>query len=178
MVYATHISFANAIGLVPVIVLACNDMVLKRELIAAYAAALTIGAVIPDIDEPNSHIGKKFTGISEIVNHFFGHRGITHYFIVPAILFALLSIYTPKSPILFVSFFGFALGYFLHIIGDSMTVGGIPRAFYPISKQTFWLLPERFRFYTNQTAEFCIILPITSIVEFVEWYFIVQFYFI
>ena len=91
-------------------------------------------SIIPDIDEPNSKIGSKVTGISKSTKAIFGHRTITHS-LLGAIIFGLIVNY-------FVDFFSlpdfittfFILGYLSHLLGDIFTISGVP-LFYPLSKK-------------------------------------------
>lgn len=97
---------------------------------------LSVGALLPDIDGNGSitrpgTILKKLLGktLSQLVNVLvapialsikllFGHRGITHSLIVPAIFFALGIILNTKHWLTF--------GYLTHIFGDLLTPKGVP----------------------------------------------------
>ena len=37
-----------------------------------------LGAALPDIDHPKSHLGRRFRFTSKVVNKAFGHRTFTH----------------------------------------------------------------------------------------------------
>lgn len=86
-----------------------------------------LGAIFPDIDEPNSYIGRRTYIISKLFKFVFGHRGFTHslagmiFFTV--ILGVITSVYfnLPYSVPLF-----FGLGYLSHLLGDLLTSHGIP----------------------------------------------------
>ncbi len=92
------------------------------------------GSLIPDIDEPNSKIGSKVTGISKSTKAIFGHRTITHS-LLGVIIFGLIVNH-------FVDLFSlpdfittyFILGYLSHLLGDIFTISGVP-LFYPLSKK-------------------------------------------
>ena len=43
---------------------------------------VAIGSLIPDIDEPNSLLGRKLKFLSYPINIFFGHRTITHNILI------------------------------------------------------------------------------------------------
>jgi len=120
--------------------------------------ASALGAVLPDIDEPHSYIGKRLYLISDLL-HYIGikHRTITHSLYFPAIFFIL--------GILFNNIYLLAIGYgaLLHLIGDSLTITGVP-LFYP-NKTYFNLLPEPLRFKTNGSVEYLIIL-ILIVIDF------------
>ena len=86
--------------------------------------------ILPDIDSSQSKIGRGMWPLSALLQLFFGHRGFLH------------SIFIPLG-ILFVSWYygylwiGYAAagGYFLHLLVDAMTVGGI-RFFGPLGGRT------------------------------------------
>lgn len=88
-----------------------------------------IGASLPDIDHPSSFIGRKLSFISKPISIFFGHRGITHSFVPPAlsILFAGVN----NEPYLWLVF-----GYLMHLVGDFLTDSGIP-LLWPLSTKRF-----------------------------------------
>ena len=86
-----------------------------------------IGAILPDIDEPNSYIGRKLIFISEPLKMLgLKHRTITHS-IFFAIFFALFGYFN-------IIFYFIAYGIFMHLIEDAITNTGIP-FFYPLYKK-------------------------------------------
>lgn len=101
------------------------------------------GSLLPDVDEPQSYIGRRTRGLSDVTKGIFGHRGFTHSILaiilmfIPYLLVANPSvvglndhvIWTILKPILF----GIGLGYALHIAGDMLSKSGVP-LFLPISK--------------------------------------------
>jgi len=93
-------------------------------------AAVALGSLFPDIDEPNSWIGKRTMGISKVMNWLFGHRGITHSLFgalaIAAIFMLIANIFTVPA----IVFAYFMMGYLLHLFGDSFSKSGVP-----------WLLP-------------------------------------
>jgi inner membrane protein len=78
--------------------------------------------IIPDIDSPNSRVGRK--GISKTITAFSKHRGIFHSLFFVGIIYFLLWRYFP------IVSFGFLIGYFLHLFLDCFTKQGV-RLFYP-----------------------------------------------
>lgn len=121
----------------------------------AFTCGLLLGSVLPDIDEPNSLIGRKTSirvkkskkeikrdkkkgkegefkrvGISTVINKLFGHRGFTHS--LPAVM--LLSLLLLLSHHSFVV--GVIWGYFLHIAGDFFSKTGVP-LFKPVINRKF-----------------------------------------
>ncbi len=83
---------------------------------------LIIGTLLPDLDSYNSRIGKHF--FSRVLTSFTKHRGIMHSFLFLFLIGIILYFY------LKVAFFGFLVGYLIHIICDSFTRQGV-RIFYP-----------------------------------------------
>lgn len=59
-------------------------------LMAICVSSSIIGSLIPDIDEPNSIVGKKVKLLSKGFKFVFGHRGIIH---TPFLLGVLIGIY-------------------------------------------------------------------------------------
>ncbi len=90
-----------------------------------YAAVAGLGALFPDIDEPNSTIGRRIPG-SFMVKFLFGHRGFWHSLLAAALVYLLLlGIASNTIAVLFVA------GYISHLILDAMTPSGVP-FLYPI----------------------------------------------
>jgi len=89
---------------------------------------LLLGAILPDIDEYKSKINQWSGIIGKTVSLLVKHRGIFHSFVFALFLFFVIS-----------SFFGFTygwallIGYFSHLVGDSLTPMGV-QMFYPFSK--------------------------------------------
>ena len=122
MQYKTHIVTSLAVAL-PV-------LSATGTLGAASIAAICLGSVFPDIDEPRSWIGKRTRGISDGTNKLLGHRGLTHSLlavgIVAAVALLLAYIFQFRLSIAIC----FAAGYLLHLIEDSFSKSGLA-----------WLLP-------------------------------------
>jgi len=112
-----------------------------------------IGAILPDIDEPNSYIGRKFIFFSEVLKlSGIKHRTYTHSIFFPFVV-AFLGLFHPI-------FYFIAFGAFMHIIEDFLTNSGVP-LFYPFIKEKFGL---RF-FNTGSIFEYLFVLG--SIIAFV-----------
>jgi len=121
---------------------------------ALFIFLVLFGSLFPDIDEPNSYIGRRFWFMSwpiKLLSHLFPflkHRGITHLFLVPVSL-GIAAFYGEN-----IWLGGFAIGWLLHTLGDLITVGGIRGYFYPFfSTRKIVLLPYPLRFYTRGVAE-------------------------
>jgi len=85
-----------------------------------FLITLCIFTVIPDIDSHKSKVGKNTFPLSIILELFFSHRGFIHTIWPPLFIFFIFW-YFGYTPI------GFAamLGYLLHILMDSLTLGGV-----------------------------------------------------
>lgn len=97
--------------------------------------ASSAAGLLPDIDLPKSTAGKTLKPISYVINKLFGHRTITHSGLWLLLLVFLL-IKTDYSVFLI----GTTIGYFSHLLADTMTAGGIPWI-YPLSKKRISLTP-------------------------------------
>lgn len=114
--------------------------------VLASIGASAVGSLIPDIDLPNSTIGKKVKPISIIINKMFGHRTITHapIWIIPLLI---LHKFMPNIAhglsantitLLQHTIVGYVAGFVCHLLGDMFTVGGIP-LLYPFKRTRFHL---------------------------------------
>jgi inner membrane protein len=97
----------------------------------SYTAGIIIGSLLPDIDEPNSYVGRRSLGMSSKVKQAFGHRGMTHSILVWTVIASVLFF---ESHSLFS--YGFSIGYLLHIIEDYFSVQGVP-LFWPLQTKRY-----------------------------------------
>ncbi|WP_208558935.1 metal-dependent hydrolase [Marinilactibacillus kalidii] len=128
MRYKTHLATTLAITL-PV-------MDSAQALTMSGVALLAVGAVFPDIDEPNSYIGRRLKGVSGGVKGLFGHRGLTHSLvglIAISYLFYIIAQWL-SFPVELIQWF--SLGYLAHLIEDSFSKKGIAWL-QPFSKKSF-----------------------------------------
>lgn len=127
-----------------------------------YFGCAALGSIAPDIDNAQSTIGKRFGILSKGIQHFAGHRTFFHSLLGLAFIGALLwfiqygigwflstrlhlttgnqlpsgigsSITIHKD--IGIALAAFLIGYFLHLVADSLTIGGVP-----------WLFPNRTRY--------------------------------
>lgn len=113
-------------------------MASEPEIAVATFATTAVGSIYPDIDNPKSMLGSKIKPISFLINKIFGHRNFIHSpfnLLLISILFSILFITGGKQQF-FLPLFGFCLGFLLHLILDTVTVGGISWL-YPFSKKRF-----------------------------------------
>lgn len=102
------------------------------ELVAGFLVVM-LGAMLPDIDHPDSTVGKRVKWLSYPIRVVFGHRGITHSLFAVAVM--LWFSYAANS--IWLSWL--ALGYLLHLVGDYLTDSGIP-LLYPLSRKRYRFL--------------------------------------
>ena len=88
---------------------------------------LLIGALLPDIDTPNSKISNKIPVIPKILNLLSRHRGIFHSVFLALGFAAIIWVFSAT--------YGIALfaGYFSHLLIDGFTKSGI-NLLHPISQ--------------------------------------------
>ena len=171
MTHSSHVSLSlNALFLV--VILTCNvfGVFFRAELFSPVLVGVVFGSLLPDIDEPESFIGKRMLPLSAIVSFLFRHRGASHYLLTPVIIFTV-AIFTSGVVSLFLV--GVAFGYFFHLIGDMMTLGGIKGFLFPFGQKgkVYAVLPKRFRFRTNSLYE-KLIAGILGVSFFCQIYFI------
>lgn len=134
MLAKTHMIFSVAVASTP---LALGAIELPFEIIPYVLGGVLMGSLFPDIDEPESAIGRKVRIISSIVSLFTKHRGFTHKFIFFLLSFTLTMLTIGVVSELNTYFLmGFSLGILLHHLGDFIVgggkeKGGIGEYFYP-----------------------------------------------
>jgi len=124
-----------------------------------YLTGVTLGSLLPDIDEPNSYIGRRSFGIAYLVKRKFGHRGFTH----SLLCWLIVTVYCSIFPSLFTV--GISLGYLFHILGDLFSVQGVP-LFSPI-QETRQKLPTFMTYRTSSITEFYILIVSFIIMVFI-----------
>lgn len=123
MRYNTHLACA--------LVIAVPILHVTNHLDVASITALSLGTLMPDIDEPQSFIGRRTAaGVSHLMNIIFGHRGMTHTICATTLVFFIGILISKWGLLPYYSTTAFTLGYFLHILADSFSKSGVP-----------WLLP-------------------------------------
>ncbi|QQG39126.1 MAG: metal-dependent hydrolase [Candidatus Woesearchaeota archaeon] len=113
MLWMTHLVFAFLVGLLSLKFVNPSSLVI-------YFLFVLLGALIPDLDEPQSKLGRKFPISSNVIKLLFGHRGIVHSVFVAVLVSWLIWILIGK-----IYGIGLFLGYLSHLIGDSLTVQGV-----------------------------------------------------
>lgn len=87
-----------------------------------------LGALLPDIDKPESKVGSKFGIFSKTIEKIFGHRGIVHTIWGMLVFCGLFWYFINKT-------YGTALflGFFSHLLIDGFTKRGI-NFLHPVAK--------------------------------------------
>lgn len=118
------------------------------------------GSLLPDIDHPNSTISHKMPLLSKVITTFFGHRGMTHTFLVLFLTTFLGLFSTVYMPVVLqttmVAFFiGYAAGYASHLFLDALTPAGIP-VFFPFYRKNVRLAHIRTGSHDGFVSFLCI----------------------
>ncbi len=95
-----------------------------------------VAGLLPDIDHPNSVLGKRVPMISYPIAKVFGHRGITHsLFATCLIAYAIYALSVSQNiPLLKdIILLPLMIGYLSHLLGDLLTPAGVP-LFWPYRK--------------------------------------------
>lgn len=110
----THLAFAFAAA-------SSIQVLTHKDVLSLPVAVAGISALLPDIDHPESLLGRKIKPISWLINKLLGHRTITHSldFALGLCLVVLLSSNFSYWAWMFV------LGYISHLLLDSLTRTGI-----------------------------------------------------
>src|SRR3989344_6529302 len=114
MLYKTHLLFSILIS-----IFITSFIYIKSKYL--FILILLLSTFIPDIDHPDSKIGKKFRFSSYVLNKLFSHRGFFHSLIFPILIYFIFSyIFELKEIALAVS-----LGISSHLFLDLLTKEGL-----------------------------------------------------
>lgn len=110
MMYKTHLAFGFLIGLLGIMLLRPANQIL-------FIAIVVFASVLPDIDHPDSKMGRNI----KIIGFLFEHRGFFHS------VFALVGFSIAMYLIFKTNVYAIAMliGYGSHLIMDSLTIKGI-----------------------------------------------------
>ena len=144
MMAPTHIAFGlfSTTGLFSLFSLS-----LHKDLPALGAAIL--GSLLPDIDSPNSSVGRLLPFVSIPIERRWGHRTITHCLLAVGVLSVL------SSPLVFYRatlYAALLIGYLSHLLADCGTKSGVP-LFHPHPAQCVLPGNSRYRVTTGSLAE-------------------------
>ncbi|MGO9818436.1 MAG: metal-dependent hydrolase [Acidocella sp.] len=99
-----------------------------------YLALAVAGSLLPDVDHPNSWIGRRSRPVSTAIAAALGHRGLTHSAVAVAGLVALLLHAGYQQA----EVSALAVGYLSHLAADMLTPRGL-RLAWPLRKT--WGIP-------------------------------------
>jgi len=157
MTVKSHVLTSISIGVMLPIML--YPHILDSNSIYLYIFGVIFGALLPDIDESHSYIGKRLYLISLPLNKLIGHRTLTHNIFIYALIIYLG--YHYHYHLLLIT--GIAVGAILHILEDSVTKSGVKWALKPILNK-FVLLPRPLRFSTGGKFENFVYIPIITLI--------------
>ena len=89
-------------------------------------ALAALGSLLPDIDEPQSLIGRKLGFIAWPIKLVFGHRGFTHSLAALGLALAGLAAAAGAGLLPPAGAAAFWMGYAGHLAGDGLTTSGVP----------------------------------------------------
>ena len=150
MMYYTHLAFGLLSSLIFL-----HFFEIKYSLL--FVLIVLFFSIFPDIDEPKSKIGRKNKFFSSIIGFIFGHRGFLHTIYIPIILSLIFYSISKEIGI------GIFIGYFSHLLMDSLTMHGI-KPFFPIINKRFYgfirvnSIFEKLFFLAISVLNICLIL--------------------
>lgn len=123
-----------------------------------------VGGLLPDIDHPNSKIGRKVPPVSKLINLLCGHRGFTHTLLAVILFTYLLFILNGLLPMWAKEYMipmslGLIVGYSSHLLLDMLTVSGIPLLF-PFTKKSVRIAKLRSGKDDFMVSIICIVITI------------------
>jgi inner membrane protein len=149
-----------------------------------YYLSVGFGALLPDIDNARSTMGRRFGPISKQIQHLAGHRTIFHSLLglaigsllamglgqVVAYLFELrgITLSTGVVNMWHLVFIGVLFGSIMHIAADALTTGGVP-LFWPSHKRYGFPPNSRSRFHTGSWPETVIVWSLIILVIIGVW---------
>jgi len=149
-----------------------------------FFSMVVLGALLPDIDNAQSTIGRKFGWVSREIQHIAGHRTIFHS-LLGLLLGSLLAIalehlvifllaqrgfivpsqFVEKSHLVFVAVL---FGCIIHIVADGLTEGGVP-LLWPYRKRFGFPPNPHWRFRTGDWPEYVIVYSCMLLVFIGIW---------
>lgn len=149
-----------------------------------YYGSVGFGALLPDIDNARSTLGRKFGIISKEIQRIAGHRTLFHS-LLGLVLGSLLAIglehfliyylglhgYPVPAALIGTShlvFVGVLFGCIMHIAADALTLGGVP-LFWPNRKRFGFPPNPHWRFRTGDWPEHVIVWTFMILVGIGIW---------
>jgi len=168
MIWIGHLVVAEAL-MIPMYEVSKSMQIFEtvsRNELFVFVVAMLFGSLFPDIDEPESYIGRKLKPLSIMFSLIFRHRGFTH-----TLLFSLLPLliayifFNDINKYALFSLYGLSAGMFAHCIGDMFTKGGIRGFLFPFyTNKRVVIMPYSLRFITNSIEEYFVIVILKTIV--------------
>jgi inner membrane protein len=162
------------------------DLIINKVL---FFSLVALGALLPDIDNAQSTIGRRFGWISKEIQHIAGHRTIFHS-LLGLLLGSLLALGVEQLVILFLAQRGFIfpalliekshfvflavlIGCILHIAADGLTEGGVP-LLWPYHKRFGFPPNPHWRFRTGDWPEYVLVYACMLLVFLGVWQAIIK----
>src|SRR5215467_13825535 len=163
-----------------------TDLIINKVI---FFSMVALGALLPDIDNAQSTIGRRFGWISKEIQRIAGHRTIFHS--LPGVLLgSLLALcmeqlvifllaqkgfifpaqFIEKSHLVFVAVL---VGCILHIAADGLTEGGVP-LLWPYHKRFGFPPNPHWRFRTGDWPEYVIVFSCMLLVFLGIWQAIIK----
>ncbi|WP_176222287.1 metal-dependent hydrolase [Tuberibacillus sp. Marseille-P3662] len=164
----SHQNFGLLWGLISITLLQLTHWV-PHHLIATslYFLLVLIGSAIPDLDQPNSYLGRRLKIISIPLSTIFGHRRFTHSILFMILMYWIGRWTVDHTDIQFFYIKGLLIGMGSHIAGDFLTKSGVPLLF-PLTKKRFRFLVT---FKTGSIKEH----QVTTVIFIINIFFILSF---
>jgi len=139
----------------------------------SYLPAVLFGSLLPDMDHPNSKIGRRMVRtiilapIPYMLYYLLGHRTITHSLIAITFWIALVAslFYIQIEAVYVVAIMCIGIGYILHLTQDYFADRGIP-LFYPFSHRRYMAAAT---VHTGGVAEWGLIAASIAALANVTW---------
>jgi inner membrane protein len=162
------------------------DLIITKVI---FFSMVALGALLPDIDNARSTVGRRFGWISKEIQHIAGHRTIFHS-LLGLLLGSLLALgmeqliidllaqrgfifpaqFVEKSHLVFVAVL---IGCILHIAADGLTEGGVP-LLWPNHKRFGFPPNPHWRFRTGDWPEYVIVYSCMLLVFLGIWQAIIK----
>lgn len=137
MMAVTHQTFGITFGLLTMILLQLIGVHPGDSLeIIVFFLLVLLGSLLPDLDTPNSKLGRKLLPISLLLSLFVKHRTATHSMLFVVIVGIGSSLLCSILGLSQFYAFGLVIGTISHIAGDWLTNRGVP-LLYPFMKKRF-----------------------------------------
>ena len=114
MRWKSHLIFGLFFGLIWISVFGVSDK-------WYFIGFVLFASLLPDIDHPQSKVGRRVKPLSWLINNIFGHRGIFHS-IWPVVVLYIVLVYLLGWKLAGI---GLCVGFMSHLISDALTLDGV-----------------------------------------------------